>query len=105
MPSQTSHSAKEMTELVFSKVYQYYSLLNVIVSDHDVLFINMFWKHLHKLLGVKLCMFSAYHLQSNDSTKSTNWTVMQMLRQCVSPNQKDWVLKLSAIEFAINLAY
>ncbi|KAG2738350.1 hypothetical protein P692DRAFT_201731350, partial [Suillus brevipes Sb2] len=27
-----------------------------------------------------------------------------MLRQCVSPNQKDWAIKLPAIEFAINSA-
>ena len=27
-----------------------------------------------------------------------------MLRQCVSPNQKDWVSRLPAIEFALNLA-
>ncbi|TDL15858.1 hypothetical protein BD410DRAFT_732031, partial [Rickenella mellea] len=27
-----------------------------------------------------------------------------MLRQCVAPNQKDWVLKLPAIEFALNSA-
>ena len=28
----------------------------------------------------------------------------QMLRQCVSPKQKDWVTKLPAIEFAMNSA-
>ena len=28
----------------------------------------------------------------------------QMLRQCVSPKQKDWVTKLPAIEFAMTLA-
>ncbi|KAI0370091.1 hypothetical protein BV20DRAFT_944785, partial [Pilatotrama ljubarskyi] len=27
-----------------------------------------------------------------------------MLRQCIGPSQKDWVSKLPAIEFAINLA-
>lgn len=27
-----------------------------------------------------------------------------MLRQCVSPTQKDWVLRLPGIEFALNLA-
>ena len=28
--------------------------------------------------------------------------VTQMLRQCIDPNQKDWVAKLPAIQFAIN---
>ncbi|KAI0366027.1 hypothetical protein BV20DRAFT_928202, partial [Pilatotrama ljubarskyi] len=33
-----------------------------------------------------------------------NRTITQMLRQCVGPTQKDWVSKLPAIEFAINVA-
>ncbi|EPS95032.1 hypothetical protein FOMPIDRAFT_1086358, partial [Fomitopsis schrenkii] len=33
-----------------------------------------------------------------------NCTITQMLRQCVSPTQKDWVLRLPGIEFALNLA-
>ncbi|KAF8799996.1 hypothetical protein BYT27DRAFT_7044881, partial [Phlegmacium glaucopus] len=34
-----------------------------------------------------------------------NRTVTQMLRQCISPNQKDWVGKLPMIQFAINSAW
>ncbi|EGO20471.1 hypothetical protein SERLADRAFT_352027, partial [Serpula lacrymans var. lacrymans S7.9] len=32
-----------------------------------------------------------------------NQTIGQMLCSCISPNQKDWVAKLPAIKFAINL--
>uniref|UniRef100_A0A0W0F7U9 Putative polyprotein n=1 Tax=Moniliophthora roreri TaxID=221103 RepID=A0A0W0F7U9_MONRR len=49
-------------------------------------------------------MSSAYHPQSDGATERANWTIVQMLRQCISPNQKDWVSKLPAIEFAINSA-
>ncbi|KIK35108.1 hypothetical protein CY34DRAFT_31609, partial [Suillus luteus UH-Slu-Lm8-n1] len=31
-------------------------------------------------------------------------TITQMLQQCVALHQRDWALKLPAIEFAINLA-
>ena len=64
-----------------------------IVSDRDSLlslFTGQFWDQLHKLIGVDLRRSSAYHLQ----TERTNRTVGQMLRQCVSPNQKDWSVKL-----------
>lgn len=49
-------------------------------------------------------MSSAYHPESDGSTERANRTVTQMLRQCIGPDQKDWVSKLPAIEFAINLA-
>lgn len=49
-------------------------------------------------------MSSAYHPESDGSTERVNRTVTQMIRQCVSADQRDWVLKLPAIEFAINLA-
>lgn len=55
-------------------------------------------------MGVELHMSSAYHPESDGSTERANRTVTQMLRQCIAPNQRDWVAKLPAIEFAINLA-
>jgi hypothetical protein len=56
------------------------------------------------MMGVELKMSSTYHPEMDGSTERANCTVTQMLRQCVSPDQKDWVMKLPAIEFAINLA-
>jgi hypothetical protein len=70
----------------------------------DVLFTSTFWRQLHRLLGTKLRMSSAYHPQSDGSTERANRTITQMLRQCVDPSQQDWVIKLPAIEFAINSA-
>ena len=69
-----------------------------------MLFTSTFWNHLHKLIGTKLKLLSAYHLQTNGSTERANRTLTQMLRQCIDPNQKDWVAKLLAIQFAINSA-
>lgn len=75
-----------------------------IVSDRNSLFTSQFWTCLNKLLGIKLKMSSTYHPQTDGATERTNRTVTQMLRQCVSPHQKDWAVKLPAIEFAINAA-
>jgi hypothetical protein len=49
-------------------------------------------------------MSSSFHPQSDGATERANWTITQMLRQCVAPDQRDWVLKLPAIKFAINSA-
>ena len=49
-------------------------------------------------------MLSAYHPQTDGPTERANRTITQMLRQCINPDQKDWVSKLPTIQFAINSA-
>lgn len=104
VPSRTDYTARQVAELVFAEVYKHHGMPKAIVSDRDVLFTSTFWAHLHELVGVELRMSSAYHPESDGSTERANRTITQMLRQCVGPTQKDWVARLPAIEFAINLA-
>ncbi|KAJ3514734.1 hypothetical protein NLJ89_g2201 [Agrocybe chaxingu] len=104
IPSRTTYTAKQVAELMFEEVYRHHGLPKNIISDRDSLFTSVFWGTLHKLLGTSLKMSSAYHPQTDGSTERANRTVTQMLRQCISDDQKDWVAKLPAIEFAINSA-
>ncbi|PIL25631.1 hypothetical protein GSI_11380 [Ganoderma sinense ZZ0214-1] len=98
------YRTRDVAELVFSEVYKLHGLPKAIVSDHDVLFTSTFWSELHGLIGTKLRLSSAYHPELDGSTERANRTVSQMLRQCIRPDQKDWVARLPAIEFAINMA-
>lgn len=104
VPSRQNYNARQVAELIFAEVYRLHGLPKSIVSDRDTLFTSTFWKHLHGLIGTKLHMSSAYHPESDGSTERANRTITQMLRQCITSNQKDWVSKLPAIEFAINSA-
>jgi transposase InsO family protein len=104
IPSRTNYTAKQTAELVFAEVYKYHGLPKYIVSDRDVLFTSNFWKELNKLVGIKMKMSSAYHPQTDGATERANRTIGQMLRAMIGPDQRDWVQKLPAIEFAINLA-
>ena len=104
VPSRINYNATQLAELVFENIYKLHGLPQTIISDRDVLFISTFWSRLHRLIGTKLRLSSAYHPQSDGSTERANRTVTQMLRQCIQPDQKDWVAKLPAIEFAINSA-
>jgi len=104
IPSRTNYNARQLAELMFEEVYKLHGLPKNIISDRDVLFTSVFWDKLHKLLGTKLRMSSAYHPQTDGSTERANRTVTQMLRQCINSKQNDWVAKLPAIEFAINSA-
>lgn len=94
VPSRTTYKAKDVAELIFAEVYKHHGLPRAIVSDRDVLFTSTFWTHLHKLIGVELHLSSAYHPESDGSTERANRTVTQMLRQCIAPDQRDWVIKL-----------
>ena len=104
IPSHTTYKAQDIAELMFENVYKHHGLPKNIISDRDSLFTSTFWDHLNALMGIKLRMSSAYHPQTDGATERANRTVTQMLRQCISPNQKDWVSKLPAIQFAINSA-
>ena len=104
IPSQSNYTAQNLAELMFEFIYKHYGLLKNIISDRDVLFTSIFWNHLHQLIGTMLKMSSAYHPQTDGSMERADRTVTQLLRQCISPNQKDWVAKLPAIQFAINSA-
>ena len=104
IPSRINYNASQLAELMFEHVYKLHGLPKHIISDRDVLFTSIFWTRLHRLIGTKLRLSSTYHPQSDGSTERANRTVTQMLRQCIHPNQKDWVSRLPAIEFAINSA-
>ena len=102
IPSRINYNASQLAKLMFEHMYKMHCLPKNIISDHDILFTSIFWSQLNKLISTNLCMSSAYHPQSDGATERANHTIMQMLRQCVHPNQKDWVTKLPVIEFAIN---
>ena len=104
VPSRTNYNTPQLAKLMFEHLYKLHGLPKNTISDQDVLFTSAFRSQLHQLIGMKPQMSSAYHPQSDRSTERANCTITQMLRQCIHPNQKDWVSKLPAIEFAINSA-
>nr|VWO95354.1 Uncharacterized protein [Ganoderma boninense] len=85
VPTVQTYGAAEIAEVVFEHVYKLHGLPERIISDRDTL-------------------FTTYHPQTDGATERANRTMTQMLRQCVRPDQKDWVQKLPAIELAMNTA-
>ena len=104
IPTKQTYRAKDVAEVMFDRVYKHHGMPKHIVSDRDSLFTSTFWRRLNELTGTELRMSSSFHPQSDGATERANRTITQMLRQCVAPDQRDWVLKLPAIEFAINSA-
>src|SRR6202000_3567975 len=104
VPTRQTYRAIDVAELMFEHIYKLHGIPERIISDRDSLFTSKFWKRLHHLIGSGLRMSSAFHPQTDGATERANRTIIQMIRQCVRPDQKDWVIKLPAIEFALNSA-
>jgi len=102
IPSGTNYTAQQVAKLVFEHIYKHHGMPREIISDHDSLFMSLFWSHLHKLIRSQLKMSSTYHPETDGATEHANCTIIQMLHQCIGDKQRDWVAKLPAVEFMIN---
>ena len=74
-----------------------------IVLDHDTKFTSTFWCELHRLMGTKLLMSTAFHPQMDGATERANHSIGQILR-IVNDDQKDWAAKCPMVEFVLNSA-
>ena len=73
-----------------------------IVLDHDTKFTSTFWRELHKLMGTKLLMSTAFHPQMDDTTERANCSIGQILRMIINDDQRDWAAKCPMVEFVLN---
>ncbi|GJU02161.1 putative reverse transcriptase domain-containing protein [Tanacetum coccineum] len=64
-----------------------------------------FWRSLHKALGTRLDMSTAYHPQTDGQSKHTIQTLEDMLRACVIDFGGSWDTYLSLAEFSYNNNY
>ena len=63
---------------------------------------SMFWYKLHKLMGTKLLMSTAFHPQTDGTTEWVNCSIGQILRMIINDDQRDWAAKCPMVEFALN---
>ena len=93
------------TALVFwNAVGKLHGIPRSVVSDRDPRFVSRFWQELWRLLGTKLRMSSAHHLQTDGQTEAAN-RVVEMVLRCTlhsSNEPSHWARDLSLVEFVIN---
>jgi hypothetical protein len=59
-------------------------------------------KEIHKMLGIKTSISTAYHPQSDGQTERINQEIEAYLRHFISYRQDDWSDLLATAEFALN---
>nr|GEV30746.1 putative reverse transcriptase domain-containing protein [Tanacetum cinerariifolium] len=76
-----------------------------IISDRDGRFTSLFWQALHKALGTRLDISTAYHPKTDGQSERTIQTLEDMLRACVIDFGKSWDRHLPLVEFSYNNSY
>jgi hypothetical protein len=102
IPTTTSAKATEIAWLFLKDIVRLHGLPKTIVSDCDPKLVSKFWRELHRLMGVKLLMSTAYHPQTDAMGERAITGVTQVFRGVVTHDQIDWVDRLPMAKFAIN---
>ena len=95
-------TAKEVAWLFLKEVMRLHRVPESIVLDCDTKFTSTFWRELHRLMGTKLLMSTAFHPQMDGATKWANHSIGQILRMIINDDQKDWEDKCPIEEFVLN---
>lgn len=102
LPTKTTATAGEIATLFLKEIVRLHGLPGSIVSDRDPKFISKFWRELHRLMGTKLLMSTAYHPQTDGASERGVRHASGVIRTLIEPNQLDWVNRVAMGEFAIN---
>jgi len=87
IPTDTCVTSKEVTWLFLEEVVRLHGVPNSIMSDQDMKFTASFRRELHRLLGTKLLMSTAFHPQMDSAMECTNHSIAQVLRTLVCNDQ------------------
>ena len=102
IPINTTTKTSELAWKFVTEIVRLHGLPDSIVSDRDPKFTAKFWREVHRMLGSKLMMSTAFHPQTDGATERAIRSVNQILRAMVRPDQRDWAEKIPLVEFAMN---
>ena len=88
VPTMMQVTAKEVAWLFLKEVMRLHGVPESIVSDRDSKFTSMFWCELHRLMGTKLLMSTAFHPQTDGTTEWANCSIGQILRMIINDDQR-----------------
>ncbi|GKD76472.1 putative reverse transcriptase domain-containing protein, partial [Tanacetum coccineum] len=96
---------EKLMKLYMKEVVTQHDVPISIISDRDGRFTSLFWQALHKALGTRLDMSTAYHPETDGQNKRTIQTLEDLLRACLLDFRKSWDRHLPLVEFSYNNSY
>nr|GFC95884.1 reverse transcriptase domain-containing protein [Tanacetum cinerariifolium] len=83
LPMRENDPMEKLMKLYMKEVVTRHGVRVSIISDRDSRFTSLFWRALHKALGTRLDMSTAYHPETDGQSERTIKTLEDMLRACV----------------------
>nr|GFB14785.1 putative reverse transcriptase domain-containing protein [Tanacetum cinerariifolium] len=105
LPMRENDPMEKLMKLYMKEVVTRHGVPVSIIFDHDGRFTSLFWQALHKALGTRLDMSTAYHPETDGQSERTIQTLEDMLRACVIDFRKSWDRHLPLVEFSYNNSY
>ncbi|GJS56161.1 putative reverse transcriptase domain-containing protein, partial [Tanacetum coccineum] len=105
LPMRETGPMEKLMKLYMKEVVTRHGVPVSIISDRDGRFTSLFWQALHKALGTRLDMSTAYHPETDGQSERTIQTLEDMLRACVLDFGKSWDRHLPLVEFSYNNSY
>jgi hypothetical protein len=105
IPIKETDKMERLTQIYLKEVVSRHGVPLSIISDRDGRFTSEFWKSLHRALGTRLDMSTAYHPQTDGQSERTIQTLEDMLRACTLDFGNSWDKHLPLAEFSYNNSY
>nr|GEV33846.1 reverse transcriptase domain-containing protein [Tanacetum cinerariifolium] len=105
LPMRENDPMEKLMKLYMKEVVTRHGVPVSIISDRNGRFTSLFWKELHKALGTRLVISTAYHPETDGQSERTIQTLEDMLRACVMDFEKNWDRHLPLVEFFYNNSY
>nr|GEY32442.1 putative reverse transcriptase domain-containing protein [Tanacetum cinerariifolium] len=105
LPMRENYPMEKLMKLYIKEVVTQHGVPVSIIFDRHGRFTSLFWQALHKALGTRLDMSTAYNLESNGQSERNIHTLEDMLRACVIDFEKSWDRHLPLVEFSYNNSY
>ena len=82
---------EELARLFRDNMWKLYKLLESVVLNRGPQFAVELTKKLNRMLGIKIKLSTAFHLQTDGQTEQINQKLEQYLRFFVEHQQRDWL--------------
>ncbi|GKD58676.1 putative reverse transcriptase domain-containing protein, partial [Tanacetum coccineum] len=83
LPMRETDPIEKLMKLYIKEVVTRHGVPVFIIFDRNGRFTSLFWKALHKALGTRIDMSTAYHPETDGQSERTIQTLEDMLRACV----------------------
>nr|GEV24234.1 putative reverse transcriptase domain-containing protein [Tanacetum cinerariifolium] len=105
LPIREDYKTEKLVRIYINEIVAGHGVLVSIILDRDGRFASHLWQALQEVLGTKLHMSTAYHLETDGQSERTIQTLEDMLRACVMDFGGSWDTHLPLVEFSYNNSY